>query len=615
MKHLSIASRIALAFAIVLACALGLGAVAIDRLARVEASAGEMRSHWLPQTRALGEILFFAQRFRVIEAALLMAPPDGKAPEAKTLTAIASQIDKALSAEATVARDGEEKTAVANVARLWKVYQGLDLRFVSAASAGGAAEAGALYRGEMREAIRNLQDALGKAVGENVAGGSAAADRGEQIGVVAFWTIAAMFGCACAFSLAAGYALSRAVARPISALTGAMTKLAEGRRDIEIPALELRNELGAMARAAATFRDDSLARRDKLEQDAQAERAAADAERERAAAGRARAHAELVSTMERLGGALRDLAAGRLERRLDGEFSDEYSDVRDDFNFATTRLDDAMTEVVVSAAAIASGAKQIASASHDLSSRTEQQAATLGQTASALDHINTALRNSAASVDDARNVVTATDADAKRSARIVERATEAMGGIARSATQIGGFVGLIDEIAFQTNLLALNAGVEAARAGDAGRGFAVVASEVRGLALRSAQAAREIKSLIETSNQQVKSGVDLVGETGQALGRIVVEISRINAIVNDIAQGAKAQASGLDEVNIAIREMDGATQQNAAMAEQSTAATQSLTLEATRLSDLVGRFQVSKASESAEPPNVVHASMARRRSG
>ncbi len=171
-----------------------------------------------------------------------------------------------------------------------------------------------------------------------------------------------------------------------------------------------------------------------------------------------------------------------------------------------------------------------------------------------------------------------------------------MTAIERSSTEIGQIIGVIDEIAFQTNLLALNAGVEAARAGEAGRGFAVVASEVRALAQRSAEAAKEIKALITTSRQQVEQGVGLVGDTGQALERILGQVAELATIVTEIAASAQEQAAGLDQINTAINQMDQVTQQNAAMVEQSTAASHALSRETEELSSLVGRFQLGTGS-------------------
>ena len=174
----------------------------------------------------------------------------------------------------------------------------------------------------------------------------------------------------------------------------------------------------------------------------------------------------------------------------------------------------------------------------------------------------------------------------------IRKAVEAMGQIEHSAKQISQIIGVIDEIAFQTNLLALNAGVEAARAGDAGKGFAVVASEVRALAQRSAEAAKEIKILISASAEQVGAGVSLVGETGEALQRIVAQVSEITGVVGEIAASAQEQATGLHQVNTAVNQMDHVTQQNAAMVEQSTAASHALATEAKELGRLMSQFRV-----------------------
>jgi methyl-accepting chemotaxis protein len=202
--------------------------------------------------------------------------------------------------------------------------------------------------------------------------------------------------------------------------------------------------------------------------------------------------------------------------------------------------------------------------------------------------------------------------EAEHSGEVVGRAIQAMSGIERASAEISEIISVIDGIAFQTNLLALNAGVEAARAGDAGKGFAVVASEVRALAQRSADAAKDVKARITASSEQVDAGVALVSETGEALQRIIVSIGEVNGLVADIATSAEQQATGLQQVNTAVAEMDGVTQQNAAMVEEATAASRSLAAEADALARQIARFQLGDGpGATARPTNPVHQLQAR----
>jgi methyl-accepting chemotaxis protein len=225
-----------------------------------------------------------------------------------------------------------------------------------------------------------------------------------------------------------------------------------------------------------------------------------------------------------------------------------------------------------------------------MSRRTEQQAASLEETAAALDQITATMRKSADGAGEAAAVMVKAGEEASASKLVVRDAVNAMKEIETSSNQISKIIGVIDEIAFQTNLLALNAGVEAARAGDAGKGFAVVASEVRALAQRSAQAAKEIKALISASSTQVQMGVSLVDRTGQSLGRLLDLVHEINDRVAAISASAQEQATGLREVNSAVNQMDQVTQQNAAMVEQSTATSHTLAQESDALARLVQRF-------------------------
>ncbi|MCW6512875.1 methyl-accepting chemotaxis protein [Lichenifustis flavocetrariae] len=290
--------------------------------------------------------------------------------------------------------------------------------------------------------------------------------------------------------------------------------------------------------------------------------------------------------------ALSALASGDLTTRINEMVPPKSQSLKDDFNRAAVELQETMKQIATKKDAIHAGSGEVTSATDDLSQRTEQQAASLEETAAALDQITATVKKTAQGASHAREVVGNAKGDAERSGEVVGRAISAMNNIEKSAVQIGQIIGVIDEIAFQTNLLALNAGVEAARAGEAGRGFAVVASEVRALAQRSAEAAKEIKALIHASDSQVKVGVELVGETGQALSRIVGQVADLNVAVAEIAASAQEQAAGLQQVNTAINQMDQVTQKNAAMVEETTAAAHNLSQDADELARLVARFDI-----------------------
>jgi methyl-accepting chemotaxis protein len=304
-----------------------------------------------------------------------------------------------------------------------------------------------------------------------------------------------------------------------------------------------------------------------------------------------------------IGAGLAKLAAQDLTFRMTDDLPEAYRRLQEDFNQAMQQLEEAMTGVARNVHAIEAGSRQITSAADDLSQRTEQQAASLEETAAALEEITTTVDHTADGARNANKMVGIAKVDAEKGGEIVKVAIAAMSGIEKSSKQIGQIIGVIDEIAFQTNLLALNAGVEAARAGDAGRGFAVVASEVRALAQRSAQAAKEIKGLISESTTQVDQGVSLVADSGKALERIVGQIADVNKVVAAIAAGATEQATALKEVNSAVNQMDQVTQRNAAMVEETTAASHNLMNEAVSLIEAVSRFQVSQrtASQFAQP--------------
>ncbi len=404
-----------------------------------------------------------------------------------------------------------------------------------------------------------------------------------------------MCGVALLASAILGVAMRTAIATPYVTTVVRMEALAAGNLTAPIQFTKYRDCVGRMTKAMHKFRDDALA---KQQTDAEAARmrAAAEAERAEADAARERFAAEQKLVVENLAAGLAGLEAGDLLMRLETPFSAEYEKLRQDFNNALSRLQNAMQAIAGRVQTVHSGAGEITQATDDLSRRTEQQAATLEETASALGEITAAVRTTAEGAGSARKLVAEMQEDAGHSGKVVQDTVGAMGKIESSSKEIGNIIGVIDEIAFQTNLLALNAGVEAARAGDAGRGFAVVATEVRALAQRSADAAKEIKMLISNSSGEVEAGVKLVAETGKALARIVSQVAQLDALVGRIATSAQEQSQGLSEVNSAVKQMDQVTQQNAAMVEESSAASHGLAGEAGELARLAGQFRIGQVA-------------------
>jgi len=407
--------------------------------------------------------------------------------------------------------------------------------------------------------LRDIRDAQEKAIAEN----SARQKSAIKTAIVTLVIGGAMM---IAFAIMLARMLSRSIARPVTDLTKSMAELAAGRNELIIPATDRSDELGEMARTVLVFRDTAIAKN--------------------------RSDAEQASVVEALGKGLEAVAAGDMTYSITEPFGGDYDRLRQVFNRMVADLETILSQVASSAHGVHSSATEIRSASDDLARRTEQQAAAIEETAAATKQVTGMVGGTTQGVADMRRAIQVVHNDATTGGEVVNQSIEAMDAIEKSSQEIGQIINLIDGIAFQTNLLALNAGVEAARAGDAGKGFAVVANEVRALAQRSADAAKDIKTLINASGEQVGRGVTLVADTGNMLESIVNKIGDVTGLVATIAGAAEAQNGHLHEVNSSIGDMDKMTQQNAAMVEESAASARNMAQEADRLAKLVRRFRL-----------------------
>ncbi|MFZ0269661.1 methyl-accepting chemotaxis protein [Caulobacter sp.] len=496
---------------------------------------------------------------------------------------------EAITANDALAEDPASRTALAEVKAPLDVYIKSASQMVDLAAT-DRAQAVAAMPGFLTQ-FSKLEGAMSEASGKIEAASTLAAARAQSVVLFSeiLMTVAVLSGLVFGAVL---IVISRAaIVRPVLNLAGDMRRLAAGQNDITVSGAGRADEIGEMAKSVEVFRQSGIERA-RLEAEAagfqqELDRKLHDMEAAFEVAGR-----EQKTVVDLMAKGLSGLAGGDLSTRIAAQVATDYAALKNDFNAAAAGLEDAIRTISGVASQIGSGTHEIAQASNDLSRRTEQQAASLEETAAALDEIASTVRQTADGATRATTEVASARSDAERSGQVVSQAVTAMGAIEDSSRQITQIIGVIDEIAFQTNLLALNAGVEAARAGDAGRGFAVVAQEVRALAQRSAEAAKQIKTLISTSSQQVDAGVSLVGQTGEALNRIVERVAVIDELVGQISSSSQEQASGLAEVNTAVNHMDQVVQQNAAMVEQATAATHSLQSETAQLVSLVGRFKV-----------------------
>ena len=306
--------------------------------------------------------------------------------------------------------------------------------------------------------------------------------------------------------------------------------------------------------------------------------------------------AEVLNDMARM---FSGLAAGDLTQRITAQYQGMFGKLKDDANAMAGRISGTMSEIKSAAREVSNASSEISTSTTDLSQRTEEQAASLEETSASMEEIAATVKKNAEDAMNANRFTSEAQDVAGRGGQVVSEAVTAMSRIEESSQKISDIIGVIDEIARQTNLLALNAAVEAARAGEAGRGFAVVASEVRSLAQRSSQAAKDIKDLITNSNVQVQDGVQLVNRAGESLAEIMNSIQKVADIVSGIATASAEQATGVEQINAALTQMDEVTQQNSALVEENAATAKTLEQQSTIMDQRMSFFTVNESNAAA----------------
>ncbi|MYM84910.1 methyl-accepting chemotaxis protein, partial [Duganella sp. FT50W] len=515
LRDLKLATKLGLAFALVLTLAAAVDMFAIIKLAQVNSASTELSERWMPAMRVVQDLKAQIARVRTREFQYIISTDPKQMDQydkviANDLVDLRQMQDTYVKLIATPG----EQALYNDFLSMWDRYMAEDAKIRAAVRQGDDAAAKQLIRGESNKLIVSLRGQIDKLVKLYEEGGDAASDRGDALYASArLWIITLLIG---------------------SIVLGAL---------------------------CATLITRWL--------------------------------------VQRLGGEP-DYAVAIAGQIADGDLSvaiDTRDGDRDSLLFAMKSMRDSLAGLVERVRAgtdtIASASQQIAAGNVDLSARTEQQAASLEETAASMEELTSTVKQNSASASEANQLALSASAVAQQGGAVVSQVVQTMGSINQSSRKIVDIIGVIDGIAFQTNILALNAAVEAARAGEQGRGFAVVATEVRNLAQRSAAAAKEIKELISDSVQQVENGSQLVEQAGATMENVVDSVRRVTDIMSEISAAGEEQRAGIEQVNTAIAGMDAVTQQNAALVEEATAASQSMQDQAAALSELVSVFRLA----------------------
>ena len=514
LHDLKLATKLGLAFAVVLALTAAVGVFSIAKLAQVNSTAAALSSHWMPATRVVQDLKSQIARIRTRELQYIISDQQAEMDKYdKVIAADLVDLSKMQAEYVKLIQTPEEKALYDEFLGMWDRYMAEDTKIRAAARVNDDAAAKALIRGESNKLIVALRGQVDKMVKLYGDGGIAEAQRGDEVYASArFWIITLLIGSVLLGALAAAI------------ITGWLVKRLGGEPDYAV----------------------------------------------------------------RIAG---QIAAGQLAVDIETRPGD-----RNSLLFAMKSMRDSLAAIVGQVRAgtdtIATAAAQIDAGNVDLSSRTEQQASSLEETAASMEQLTGAVQQNSASAAEANELALSASSVAQKGGAVVSQVVQTMGAINQASRKIVDIIGVIDGIAFQTNILALNAAVEAARAGEQGRGFAVVATEVRNLAQRSAAAAKEIKTLIGDSVDQVEAGSKLVEEAGATMEEVVVSVRHVTDIMSAITLAGKEQRAGIEQVNAAMAGMDTVTQQNAALVEEATAASHSLRDQAQALAELVAVFQL-----------------------
>ncbi|MFC3173441.1 methyl-accepting chemotaxis protein [Novosphingobium bradum] len=555
------------------ALALALG---VFGLKRASDSFDYVDQNSVPSLSHLGEMSAAIEQSRVRTARRLIEQDLADMDVARTdLADGIADVDKRLHDYDQLISDDRERAQLQQIKANWEGIRAVIVPLTTSNRVWSAAEAMTLFNDQIKAPGKVLHDELAKALDYNE---QLAHDRNRDTAesLAVLERTALVLGLVAAVLVGGVFVVfRRRLTLPLSTLCATMDRMATGEIDIAVPGIDRQDELGEIARALAGIKT-SITERTRRE----------------AEAGMAAQKAVTGA----LGQALGALKSGDLTHRVNQPFPPEYEGLRADFNEAIGARASQVGEVASASGTVGTGAVQIASASEDLARRTERQAAALEETATTVNQLKASVAGTRSATVTATGTAQETRKEAIDSGVLMQDAVNAMEGIAQSSEKMRSIIQIIDGISFQTNLLALNAGVEAARAGEAGRGFAVVANEVRSLAERAAGAAREISELIADSGREVEQGVSVVGRTRDSLDRIVARAGDLATMIEGIAVTSEEQASAIEQAASAVSEIDRTTQQNAALAEETTAASQSLAREAERLSQVVREFTLDAAA-------------------